>query len=351
MTGKERVETVLSWEKPDRIPVFEHLWSETVQDWRQQGLPEEADPATFFEYDFQNLGWFDQTLQLPVEQIDDDGTYITERNANGVLLRRHKTESGHTPHWLEHLINDRSDWEKHRHRLEFNEKRIDPNLVGLSQELRKTGRYLCLAGCEPYESFWPVFGQVGIFQLMLDDPDLIAEVFSMSADLVIRIIDHYAGQGVEFDGVWFYGDMGYRNGTLFSPECYDRMLAEPHKRLCDHVHGLGKKVILHSCGRIKGFIPRFIEAGFDVIQPLEAKCEQDVRDLRAKHGKSIVLFGNMDVRKLSGTRRDVEEEVLTKLEAVAHEGGYLFHSDHSIPPTVSFENYQYALKLVRDFVP
>lgn len=351
MNGQRRIQAVLDWRTPDRIPVFEHLWSETVERWRREGLPEDVDPAVFFDYDLRNVGWFDLSLQLPVEQIDDDGTSITERDANGVLKKRHKTESGHTPLWLDHLLQDRAGWERYRERLAFNERRVDPNVVSVCRALREQGRYVCLAGCEPYEAFWPVFGQVAIFQLMLDDPDLIAEVFDTVADLTLRILDRYVELGADFDGVWFYGDVGYRNNTLFSPECYDRMLAGPHRRLCEHIHGLGKKVILHSCGKIKSFIPRFIEAGFDVIQPLEAKCDQDVRDLRARHGRDIVLFGNMDVRKLSGTRDDVRREVLDKLEAVAHEGGYIFHSDHSIPPTVSYDNYRYALDLVRTFVP
>lgn len=351
MTGRERIQSVLAWEKPDRVPCYEHLWSETIERWRSEGLPADQDPMEYFDYDLRTIGWFDTSLQLPVEQIDDDGTFITERNANGVLLKRHKTESGHTPLWLEHLLASRADWDRYRDRLVMNDRRVDPNVVPVSRTLHERGRYVCLAGCEPYEAFWPVFGQVGIFQLMMDDPDLIAEVFSTIADLLIAIIDRYVAMGAVFDAIWFYGDMGYRNNTLFSPECYDRLLAVPHRRLCRHIHGLGKKVILHSCGKIKSFIPRFIEAGFDVIQPLEAKCDQDVRELRALHGRKIVLFGNMDVRKLSGTRRDVEEEVLGKLEAVAHDSGYIFHSDHSIPPTVSLENYRYALDLVRSFVP
>jgi uroporphyrinogen decarboxylase len=55
----------------------------------------------------------------------------------------------------------------------------------------------------------------------------------------------------------------------------------------------------------------------------------------------------MDVRKLSGTKKDIEEEVLSKLKVAMEGGGYIFHSDHSVPPTVSFENYKYALELVR----
>lgn len=349
MTGKERIDAVMNWQKPDRLPVYEHMWSETIQLWQTQGCPADVDLHDHFEWDLQTAGWFELTPQLPVERLAEDEEYITERNTNGVVLKRHKSETGHTPLWLEYTLKDRNSWESLRDRFTMNDSRLSDDVVQLAQKARGKGRYVCLSGCDPYEAMWQAFGQVNIFTLMMDDPDVVADVASRLADMIIGIVDGYHKKGVPFDAVFFYGDMGYRNGTLFSPDCYDQFLAEPHKRLCDYVHSINKRAILHSCGMIKSFIPRFIDAGFDAIQPLEAKCDQDVRDLREKHGRNIVLFGNMDVRKWSGAREEVKEETLGKLEAVAHEGGYIFHSDHSVPPTVSYENYCYALELARNF--
>ncbi len=351
MTGRERIDAVMNWRKPDSIPIYEHMWSETIQLWQTQGCPKDVDLAEHFGWDIHNVGWFDLTPQLPVEKIGEDDEYITERNSNGVLLKRHKSESGHTPLWLEYTLKDRASWESLRDRVIMNDARLYNEVIQAAKAGRDKGHYVCLAGCDPYEAMWQAFGQVNIFTLMMDDPDVVADVASRLADLIIAIIRGYHERGMEFDGIFMYGDMGYRNGTLFSPDCYDRFLADPHKRICDYVHSLNKRIILHSCGKIKSFIPRIIKAGFDAIQPLEAKCDQDVRELREEHGRNIVLFGNMDIRKWSGTLEEVKDETLGKLEAVAHEGGYIFHSDHSVPPTVSYENYCYALELVKQFKP
>lgn len=93
-------------------------------------------------------------------------------------------------------------------------------------------------------------------------------------------------------------------------------------------------------------IPRFIEAGFSAIQPLEAKAGQDVRELKKLYGKAITFFGNIDVRKMSGTREELREELLSKLSVAARNGGYIYHSDHSVPPTVSWDNYCYLMELL-----
>jgi uroporphyrinogen decarboxylase len=96
-------------------------------------------------------------------------------------------------------------------------------------------------------------------------------------------------------------------------------------------------------------IPKLIEAGFAAIQPLEAKCGQDVRVLKERFGNKITFFGNIDIRKLSGTKQEIEDEISSKLPIAMKGGGYIFHSDHSVPPTVSFDNYRYAIELLEKY--
>lgn len=349
MTGRERILATLKGERPDRIGRAESPWSETITEWRKQGLPDNVDLSDYFGYDFAGLAWCDLSLRLPTEVIEETETYLHHRDANGVERKDWRGESGHTPHWLSHTLNNGSDWYRYKERLTPAFDRVNPGLRDAIEANRKTGRFIHFGGVEAYESAWPVFGQVNIFTMMMEEPEAVKDIFMTYTDLIISLAQQTLDAGMDFDGAWFYGDVGYRNGTLFSPQCYDELLFPAHKKMCSFFNDLGKPVILHSCGQIKSLIPRFIEAGFAAIQPLEAKCQQDVRDLRKIHGRDIVFFGNMDIRKLSGTRDDVREEVMGKLEGVATDGGYIFHSDHSVPPTVSLENYRFALELLDEF--
>jgi len=216
------------------------------------------------------------------------------------------------------------------------------------ENARKRGRFVCVNHADPYEISWPIFGQVGIFTLMMDDPAFVAEVFMTFADLLIACHEEVRQRGIDYDGVFMYTDLGYRNATLFAPELYNERLFPAHKKYTDYLKSNGKQLMCHSCGKIDVLIPKFIEAGFAAIQPLEAKCGQDVRELGKLYGGKIAFFGNIDIRKLSGTRDDVREEVVSKVEAAKRFGGYIFHSDHSVPPTVSWDNYCYAMELVRE---
>jgi uroporphyrinogen-III decarboxylase len=108
-------------------------------------------------------------------------------------------------------------------------------------------------------------------------------------------------------------------------------------------------LILHCDGYVGEFIPLLIEAGFDCIQPLEARAGNDVRDFKSAFDSNIVFFGNINADVLAnGTKDDIEEEVVTKVETAKAGGGYIYHIDHSVPPTVSFENYCFARKLVKE---
>lgn len=95
-------------------------------------------------------------------------------------------------------------------------------------------------------------------------------------------------------------------------------------------------------------IPDLIEVGVTALNPLEAKAGMGIRELKEKYYDKLAFIGNIDVRKLSGTLKDVKEEFMSKVP-IAAEGGYVLHSDHSILPSVPLENYRYLLKLNEKF--
>ena len=144
------------------------------------------------------------------------------------------------------------------------------------------------------------------------------------------------------------GDLAYKDGMLFSPELYDRLLYPHHKRIAGYFRSKGMQVIQHIDGDVRRYIPLIIKSGFSAIQPLESRANNDVRKLKEKWGKKMCFIGNISVEALSGSKKQIEEEVRSKVLKAKEGGGYISHSDHSIPPTVSWENYCYAIKIARE---
>jgi hypothetical protein len=95
--------------------------------------------------------------------------------------------------------------------------------------------------------------------------------------------------------------------------------------------------ILHCGGDIRQFIPFVIEVNFACIQPLEARAGNDAKKLKNEYGKDIAFFENINMDILARERKvKIEEEVGSKVLGVKEGGGYIFHSDHSAPPTESW---------------
>ena len=109
----------------------------------------------------------------------------------------------------------------------------------------------------------------------------------------------------------------------------------------------GLKCILHSCGNVREIVPDMIEAGLDCLQPLEVKAGMDVLEIKKSfHGK-LSMMGGIDVRKMAlDDPGPIEEEIRTKVGFAKQGGGYIYHSDHSVPDNVSFANYQRVIELV-----
>jgi uroporphyrinogen decarboxylase len=107
------------------------------------------------------------------------------------------------------------------------------------------------------------------------------------------------------------------------------------------------KVIFHTDGDVNSVLDLYVAAGFDMLQPLEAKANMDVRKLAPKFGDRLAFFGNIDMA-VAGTndREKIEHEVRTKLAAGMAAKAYAYHSDHSVPPTVSWETYQFIRELL-----
>jgi uroporphyrinogen decarboxylase len=182
------------------------------------------------------------------------------------------------------------------------------------------------------------------------DPDWVQEMFESNAYLVTKGAGELLKKGFQFDAAFVYDDLGYRNGLLFSPEMYRKCLKPYHKKIIDFFHEHNKPVILHSCGNVTEAVDDLIEAGFDCLQPLEVKAGMDMVGLKKKYGDRLSFMGGIDVRTMKNPDPLViEEEIKTKITEAKKQGGYIYHSDHSVPDDISFQQYCRVMELVKQY--
>jgi uroporphyrinogen-III decarboxylase len=136
---------------------------------------------------------------------------------------------------------------------------------------------------------------------------------------------------------------------FFSPDYWRRYFKPCVKAMIELCHEHGLPVIYHGCGNVSSILEDLVEIGLDALNPLEAKAGLDVVELRRRLGHRLAFCGNMDVIAWANATKDqLKQVVLTKLNA-AKGGGFIFQSDHSVPSDIPGENYDYVVKLVREY--
>jgi uroporphyrinogen decarboxylase len=377
MTSRERILAMFKGEKPDRVGRADAPWAETIARWRKEGLPAgvqkdlfgrpEADFASFcdfFDMDVRDVVKVDYSFRLPPRVIERAEDHHTVVDGDGVTCTYWRNQSG-VPHYTDWLIKTPADWKKHRECMAPAKERLGTSIYGAYatggysdepgptyEEQKKifinrpAGKFSILFIRGPYEGVMHQVGPERILYWLIEEPETVKDMFEVHADLAISMMETAVREGFITDGVFLGDDMSYKNGLLFSPAIYDEMLGPQHRRICEKAHELGMVTMLHCDGNFAELIPRLHDVGLDALQPLEVHAGLDVRKLVKDFGGWFVFVGNIGVDYLAKGGKDLEDEVKSKLKAAKKAKGYVFHSDHSVPPNVSWDNYKRAVELL-----
>jgi uroporphyrinogen decarboxylase len=348
MTAQERVTTVLNGGIPDRVPYQDAFWATTIERWRTEGLPQNTSPDDYFGCEIAHIGG-DYSLQLPIETLEKTDHHHIYRDENGATRKDLNTADGWTPGWLTFAINNRDDWHRFKKNAQYHPSRIPQHIQSAYQKARAKSQFVTFAAHACFHPTWQKIGMENMLMLLIEDPDFITDIYATHAQLIIDLYNNIKALGIAFDGARLADDLGYRNAPLISPTMYRDLVLPHHKRLCDHFAQDGLKTILHSDGDVRPLIPHFLDAGFSALHPLEVKANLNVQDLKLRYGNRLVLFGNIDARALAGSYEDIENEICNKVNIGKENGGYIFHTDHSVPNDVSFHNYQFACKMLQKY--
>lgn len=186
--------------------------------------------------------------------------------------------------------------------------------------------------------------------------DYISEVFEKQCEIAIENLKTFYGiVGDRIEAVFICGtDFGTQTGTFCSTETFDDLYAPYYKRLNDWIHeNTDWKTFKHSCGAVENFMSHFIDAGFDIINPVQCSAAgMEPQALKDKYGDRLTFWGGgVDTQKTLpfATAADVREEVLRRCEVFSKGGGFIFNSVHNVQANVPLENIVAMIEAVHDF--
>lgn len=185
--------------------------------------------------------------------------------------------------------------------------------------------------------------------------DYVYKVFERQCEIGLKNIEKLAAAiGDKVQVVFVSGtDFGTQRGPFISPQTYRDLYKPFQKAINDQIHKLTRwKIFIHSCGGIYPLIPDMIEAGFDVLNPVQCSAQDmDPQRLKNEFGDQLVFWGGgVDTQKTLpfGTPEEVYNEVRQRIDIFAANGGYVFNSIHNIQSNVPTENILAMFKAIDD---
>ena len=149
-------------------------------------------------------------------------------------------------------------------------------------------------------------------------------------------------------------DSGTQRGEFIRPELWAEMIKPHYAKLCAWIHcNTQWKTFLHCCGSIYHLIPHMIEAGVDILNPIQTSAaNMQPERLQAEFGGKIVFWGGgCDTQRIlpTATPEVVRAHVRERLAILKPGGGYVFNQVHNIQPNVPAENIIAMLDAAYEF--
>lgn len=244
-----------------------------------------------------------------------------------------------------------SPWD-HAHEPDF-WHRLRRNALRLREESDRA--IVISAGCNLFE--WGTFVR-RLDNFLMDLAANQAEVEKFLDALMERHLDSLANicasVGDVVDIIRLGDDLGMNTGPMISPKTYQKIFKPRHKILCDYIKtNSNMHTFLHSCGSIYRLIPDLIDAGFEILNPVQTNTrDMDAKKLKNEFGEDVTFWGGgADTRLIlnHGTQDQVRDHVRQNIELLAPGGGFVFNTIHNILPDVPPQNITAMFEAIDDY--
>ena len=261
-------------------------------------------------------------------------------------IKYHLSEHGE-PYPMNSIVEDLKDCKN----LDMTSKIKSSDFNGVEYVFSKFGKSKAhfLNILDPYKLSWRLRG--GMQNLLMDymvNPELVHKLAEITVEYDMAAMN--IAQKIGIDIIAMTGDLAGEKTTIMSPTHYRKYVKPYHKKIVEHAHKLGLKIVKHSDGNIWPILDDFIEVGFDGIHPIQPQC-MDIGEVKEYIKGKACILGNIDCRNLLsfGSQKEVENIVKETIEVAAPGGGYIISSSNSIHPNVKPENYIAMIEAVHKY--
>ena len=192
-----------------------------------------------------------------------------------------------------------------------------------------------------------------LMDIYTDEENVIALIEQLMIRHITTLEKVCSSVGDIVDILRFGDDLGMTTGMFMSREKYQTIFKPYHTKLNEYVHAHSNmKTLLHSCGSLYPIIPDLIEAGYDILNPVQTSAHQmEPEVLKREFGKDITFWGGgCDTKSVlnRATPQEVYDHCRRMIEIFNKDGGFVFNQEHNILPDVPPENILAMYRAVAD---
>lgn len=370
MTSRERVLMALNHQEPDRVPIDIGSSANNFTAGLFQALkkhfgilspdivPRPDESAPFYNDDLiQALGGdFRHVFIMPSQKVDygrqPDGTV---RNDWGIVKRlvNGMNQQCANPLADAQSVEDilRYDWPDPDEACRFEGIRERARMLHDQTEYAVAARAVSHG---MFELAWETRGMENFLCDLAMDDDMAYAILEKITDLQIRFYTNYLREcGPYVQVVQTADDYGTQTGLMISRDMWRKFIKPQRKRLndCIRKHAPGAKIFHHTCGSVFELIEDFIEIGIDILNPVQPyAARMDSATLKAAFGDRICFHGGIDEqRALPVSIEAIDQELRTRIHAMAPGGGYIIGPTSNIQDDTSVEHVLYYLEKAKEY--
>jgi Uroporphyrinogen decarboxylase (URO-D) len=322
MNGKERFNSLMNLEVPDRAPLFEDgIRDEVLRSWRKEGLARGERLENLFVFDRR------EEIEPELEPIPQPSHWPVSLQGLQKLAQRLDPE---------------------------NERRLPENWSARVKEWKTRDYPLILRVHRGYFLTLGVHGWhrfTEATELLVDNPQLVEAWMNLYAEFTGRLADRVLDE-VDVDAVLFSEPIGGNHGPLISPKMYQQVVLKSYIPILERLKRRGVTIFIYrTYANTRVLLPGVVEAGFNCLWACECNPQAvDYRQIRQEFGTNLRLIGGIDSDSLRHDREEIKRAVMDVVPGLLKDGGYIPLADGRVREDVKFDNYRYYRQLLQSVV-
>jgi len=318
------------------------------EEWQAQGAtPEELDLSAFryrapkWGHLPVNTGWLGGEEAI----LEETAAHIIGRDQYGRTVKLIKS-SATLPLPLDYPVKTMDDWLRIKHHYAYSDERFGARWQEMADAWRAEGRVVCVSIPGAFDEPRQLMGEEALCVAYYEQPELIQDMLDTIGETAFRVLDIVSSRTL-VDQLDVHEDFAGKSGPLIGPRLIQRFVKPYYRRIWDMLSARGARVFrLDTDGNANAVIDSLIDAGVNLLWPMEPAAGMDMVQTRQHYGSRLAFMGGIDKHVLRRSKAEIVAELEYKLPPMIRTGGCVLGLDHRIPNGTPLEHYRFYIQTV-----